>query len=72
MFLCDDCHDPRQHIDIYRSLGACEGCGKRRACIDCHQQRCDPPKITATQEALVREGLDREDKPAFPGGRKRR
>lgn len=36
MFLCDNCHDPAAHPLDRKSYGPCEGCGKARACIDCH------------------------------------
>lgn len=44
MFLCDACHDASKHVDLFRSRGKCEGCGKVAACIDCHRQVCNPPK----------------------------
>ena len=42
MFLCDKCHNARRHLGLIRSLGACEGCGKRKVCIDCHMPDCKP------------------------------
>jgi hypothetical protein len=44
MFLCDKCHDANKHIDLFRSNGRCEGCGKVRLCIDCHYPVCNAPK----------------------------
>jgi hypothetical protein len=48
MFLCDNCHDPNKHMPmIFRSRGACEGCGKKANCIDCHSVDCKPPEKKA-------------------------
>ena len=44
MFVCDNCHDASKHIDLFRSRGRCEVCGKTAACIDCHYRQCDPPR----------------------------
>ena len=44
MFLCDNCHDAKKHIDLFRSRGRCEVCGKTAAFIDCHYTTCDPPR----------------------------
>jgi hypothetical protein len=49
MFLCDACHDPSKHIDLFRSVGLCEGCGRKAACIDCHYPRCPAPKKATTK-----------------------
>lgn len=46
MFLCDDCHNPANHVGLFRSRGPCEGCGKVAACIDCHLRNCMPPQPT--------------------------
>jgi hypothetical protein len=48
MFLCDKCHDPEQHIALFRSYGRCEGCGKTAPCIDCHIMNCHPVKKKQT------------------------
>lgn len=44
MFLCDKCHDPKNHMPFFNSIGPCEGCGKTAVCIDCHDHNCTPPK----------------------------
>ena len=36
MFLCRDCHPKGCTWCTFSSAGRCEGCGKTRACADCH------------------------------------
>ena len=52
MFLCNKCHDAKKHMDLFRSRGRCEGCGKVADCIDCHYAQCfTPPKAIVVKEA---------------------
>lgn len=51
MFLCNKCHDSKKHMDLFRSRGRCEGCGKVADCIDCHYAKCYTPKVTVAKEA---------------------
>ena len=57
MFLCDQCHDARVHVDLFRSRGRCEGCGKTAACIDCHYLRCDPPVRKTSRKKRKKQGV---------------
>lgn len=38
VFLCDQCHPKLkecQGVHAQKTFGKCDGCGKRRTCVDC-------------------------------------
>jgi len=46
MLLCHRCHDITKHESTQlRSYGPCEGCGRKKDCLECRNPQClAPPK----------------------------